>query len=47
MESGEMSRALATMHECWPQPFKRSPVEDGRNMVLPGTKAGSSLGQGR
>ena len=40
MESNEMSKALETARDCWPQPFKRSPVEDGRNMAMLPLKLG-------
>ena len=33
MES-EITRAVNTMQDSWPQPFKQSPVEDGRNVAL-------------
>ena len=29
-----MTKAVNTMQASWPQPFKRSPVEDGRNVAL-------------
>ena len=46
MGSTEMSRALATMQECWPQPFRRSPVEDGRNLVFLGPRLAVHLVRG-
>jgi hypothetical protein len=43
METNEMSKALETMQQCWPQPFKRSPVEDGRNVAILPLKLGKHL----
>jgi hypothetical protein len=37
-ETSEISKALNTVQDCWPQPFKRSPIEDGRNTALLGPK---------
>ena len=34
MESNEMSKALETARDSWPQPLRRSPVEDGFNVAL-------------
>ena len=45
MES-EMTKAANTMQHSWPQPFKRSPVEDGRNVALLPFKLGVHLIKG-
>ena len=45
MES-EMTKAVNTMQDSWPQPFKRSPVEDGRNVALLPLRLGVHLIKG-
>jgi len=40
MESNEMSKALETARDSWPQPFKRSPVDDGRLIAFMPFKLG-------
>ena len=34
LEDKNLHKAKTVLQETWPQPFKRSPVEDGRNVVL-------------
>jgi len=46
MESNEMSKALETARDSWPQVFKRSPVEDGRNVALLALRLGVHLVKG-
>lgn len=46
MESNEISKALETARDSWPQPFKRSPVDDGRNVALLPFKLGVHLVKG-
>ncbi len=34
MKDKTFTKAKIVLRDSWPQPFKRSPVEDGRNVVL-------------
>ena len=34
MQDKTLTKAKVVLEEAWPQPFKRSPVEDGRNVVM-------------
>ena len=45
MES-EITKAVNTMQDSWPQPFKRSPVEDGCNVALLPLRLGVHLVKG-
>lgn len=45
MES-EMTKAVNTMQDSWPQVFKRSLVEDGRNVALLPLRLGAHIVKG-
>lgn len=45
MES-KMTKAVNTMQDSWPQPFKRSHVEDGRGVALLPLRLGVHLIKG-